>query len=217
MEKKFTRAQAEEKLNKILKNLDGYNIYIHHIWGLHDPIESIKNYIFLGGLDVKYDRGMFSTVALLNNANADTILDYFFANNLEDRINVVMAIPKELEINGINVPFSENLLEYKPQSTLYSNEAYINMFDVLRKNGGSIPREFVVGAVQVGKDMFGIEINENFNPHKVLTDYQWKAISTLNIGENDTKESIVEKTLSYMDHRNADIGNRMVIEDFDID
>lgn len=217
MEKKFTRAQAEEKLNKILESLDEYNIYIHHIWALHDPIESIKNYIFSGGLEVKYDRGMFSTVALLNNGKADTILNYYFANNLEDRINVIMAIPKEFDINGIKVPFSDNLLEYKPLNTLYSNEAYINMFDVLRRNGGNIPKEFVVGAVEVGKDMFGIEINKNFNPSEVVDDYKEKAISTLNIVENDTVDSIKEKALNYMEHRNSDLGNRLVIDDFDID
>lgn len=218
MNKSNSRNFTETKLNMILNSLSNCNIYVHHIWGLEDRPESIKKWVMQGGLHVKYNRAMFSTVMPLTDATASDIIDYYFANKHNEQINVVIAIPKQIDVNGITLPFSDNIESYNQIDVAKMNEAYINLFDLCRGiYGSNIPKEFVLGAVVINNDECDLELNSNFNIDNGKQIYQQKIISTINIGDTDSKEQIMQKITTKMEERNSNIGNRPICYDFDID
>ena len=213
-----SRKVLETKLNILLNNLDDCNIYVHHIWGMEDNPISIKNWIMGSGLNVRYNRGMFSTVMPMENPNASDIIEYYFANKHSSRINVVMAIPKNITINHQVIPFSENIESYNPKDVARMNEAYINLFDLCRGvNGSSITNQFVLGAVTIDEDNCSFELNSTFEPEKGVEIYADKIKSYIDIVESDGREEIIEKISTKMEMRNADIGMRDTFDDFDID
>lgn len=200
MRENLDRRVLAIKLANLYKKLDGYNLYIHHIWNNGDGIENIKRWSFNSGFKVRYDKSMYFTLEPVDTSDPNWAIDYYFAQDM-NRINLLIALPKEIEINGYKMPFSDNIKEFKPMDNLHRNRTYLNMFDVLRSNN-VIPAENIIGAIYVDKEL-GYEDNSKFNPDLLTYDYRDRAVERLNIDVDDDYSDIMIKLDSYIDARNS--------------
>lgn len=213
-------------INKILENLSGkYNIYLHHIWGMNDREENIKNSIMRYGIEVKYRKSMMSTCCLIENPTADKIMNYYFANQNSNRFVVAVALPKNVTLNnGISIPFSNGQDPLTPLVGDKLNETYVSVYDVCK--GFEVAKEFVLFSFKTDvKDChYELEINENHisnSPHEkeILNPYIERAEKMFEIGEMDTGLTILNKIDYKLDSFNA--ANQMFhetyVSDFDFD
>lgn len=218
----MNKKQAELQLNMLLNKVKDCNIYVHHIWELNDSAELIKKYVLQEGLNVKYNKSMFSTVFPIENATAENIFEYFFSQRFPIRTNIVFAIPKEFNFNGAELPFSNNVIKYGESRFL--NDAYLSPFDLVRGKllYDKIPKEYILCLAEVNEkaEEYGVVENKEFNPYTKTKEIEPKIVSYFDLDNNDDSKSTLEKLTTTINKANENVGNREIIgyeSDFDFD
>ena len=236
----------QQQLNKLCQN-SSYNLYVHKAYDFDENGKYGARYtarnntksIIRNGLSLSKYSSIQQTAAYKGKADiskTDVILNYDYPWSVSEQAIVIVAIPKNIEINGYEIDFSTPQFthaDYESKRKDLTCNQYTMAYDAL--DYFFVHKEFVLGAIitnfpyQTEQDYlnqgkkYEIYLNENHFSKmtkqeqqlflKPLTD---DLIKKFNINSNDNSTEIIDKITKGLIEKDK-VNYRQGTVDYDFD